>query len=177
MATDRELIERVLFLQDRHAYEQLVLRYQSTVRRWARRLCRGDSHAADDLAQETFIRGYTHLASFRAEARFSSWLYRIAFNLAVSEGRKQREWLSEDAIEEQAGHSSEQIDARNDLGLAMAQLSQAQQLTIRLSLEEGFTHEEIAEILGLPLGTVKTHINRGKQHLQLLLAPWRETAP
>lgn len=177
MIDDRVLIERVLHLQDRQAYEQLVLRHQSAVRRWARRLCRGDSHAADDLAQETFIRGYTHLASFRAEARFSSWLYRIAFNLAVSQGRKQREWLSEDAIEEASGANSDQIDARKDLGVAMAQLPEGQQLSIRLALEEGFTHEEIAEILDLPLGTVKTHINRGRQRLQQLLAPWREAAP
>ena len=65
----------------------LVLRYQSQLRLWAHRLCDGDAHLADDLAQEAFIKAYAALGAFRAESKFSTWLYRIAFNIAANRWR------------------------------------------------------------------------------------------
>ena len=67
---DQELIARVVAKKDQHAFSQLVLRYQSQLRLWARRLCDGDAHLADDLAQETFIKAYAALGAFRAESSF-----------------------------------------------------------------------------------------------------------
>ena len=84
---DQELIARVVAKKDQHAFAQLVLRYQSQLRLWARRLCDGDVHLADDLAQETFIKAYAALGAFRAESKFSTWLYRIAFNIAANRWR------------------------------------------------------------------------------------------
>ncbi len=78
---DQELIARVVSRKDQHAFAQLVLRYQSQLRTWARRLCNGDTHLADELAQETFMKAYAALGAFRAEAKFSTWLYRIASTL------------------------------------------------------------------------------------------------
>lgn len=183
--SDAGLIARVMTQQDQHAFRQLVLRYQSPVRRWARRLCNGDEAAADDLAQEVFIKVYRSLHSFRGEARFSTWLYRIAFNLAVSQKRLARErWTRidlEDVTPEleshqvQPGHAGS-VDARRDLEAAMAQLSQSQQWALRLSLEEELTQEEVAEVMGIPLGTVKTHLLRGKKALRTHLSSWQETA-
>lgn len=181
--SDASLIARVITQQDPHAFRQLVLRHQSSVRRWARRLCDGDDAAADDLAQEVFIKVYRALPTYRGEARFSTWLYRVAFNLAASQKRLARErWQAVDL--EQAGEEIEQVtgsmaagewaDASRDLSSAMEALSQAQQWALRLSLEEGLTQEEVAEVMALPLGTVKTHIRRGKQALQSLLSDWRE---
>lgn len=176
MVSDESLIARVITQRDQHAFGQLVLRYQSPLRRWARRFCRGDEQAADDLAQETFIKAYRAMPNYRGQARFSTWLYRIAFNLAASQRRLARErWQQvEFPYEDQAPM---QTDAQMDLEAAMARLSEPQQLAIRLSLEEGMTHEEVAEVMAIPLGTVKTHILRGKQTLKGLLASWREERP
>lgn len=176
-ASDQALIARVIATKDQHAFAQLVLRYQSQLRLWARRLCNGDAHLADDLAQETFIKAYAALASFRAEAKFSTWLYRIAFNIAANRWRaKKIEWCTLDENEDTAAESCElqQFAAKQDVEGAMKQLSAAQQLAIRLCFEEGFSHDEAAEIMSVPLGTVKTHIARGKQKLQVLLSSWSE---
>ena len=78
--SDADLIARVLLADDQNAFGELVRRYQSPLRAFLTRMTRGDSHLADDLAQETFIRAWKHLASFRGEARFSTWLFGIAVN-------------------------------------------------------------------------------------------------
>lgn len=176
--SDRALIARVVAKQDQHAFRQLVLRYQSQLRGWARRLCDGDAHLADDLAQETFIKAYAALPAFRAEAKFSTWLYRIAFNIAANRWRtKKLQWsqLDENQTLDSEEGETHNLDLVKDLETAMAQLSPPQQLAIRLSFEEGFSHGEVAQIMGLPLGTVKTHILRGKQILEQLLSSWSKT--
>lgn len=177
--SDKELIARVVAKKDQHAFAQLVLRYQSQLRLWTRRLCDGDAHLADDLAQETFMKAYGALGAFRAEAKFSTWLYRIAFNIAANRWRSKKMELC--ALEDDEDIESElcelkQFDARRDVEAAMQQLSAVQQLAIRLCFEDGFSHDEAATIMGVPLGTLKTHVNRGKQKLQLLLASWSQVA-
>lgn len=172
---DHVLIARVVASKDQHAFAQLVLRYQSSLRLWARRLCDGDSHLADDLAQETFMKAYGAIAAFRAEAKFSTWLYRIAFNIAANRWRtKKIAWCSLEENEDVESDISElnQFSVKRDVDTAMQQLSPAQQLAIRLCFEDGFSHEEAASIMGVPLGTLKTHVLRGKQKLQALLAAW-----
>jgi len=177
--SDKELIARVVAKKDQHAFAQLVLRYQSQLRLWTRRLCDGDAHLADDLAQETFMKAYGALGAFRAEAKFSTWLYRIAFNIAANRWRSKKMELC--ALEDDEDIESElcelkQFDAKRDVEAAMQQLSAVQQLAIRLCFEDGFSHDEAATIMGVPLGTLKTHVNRGKQKLQLLLASWSQVA-
>lgn len=177
--SDQELITRVVAKKDQHAFSQLVLRYQSQLRTWARRLCDGDAYLADDLAQETFIKAYAALAAFRAESKFSTWLYRIAFNIAANRWRtKKILWCELDDNEDIETEFCElkQFDAKRDVEVAMQQLSAAQQLAIRLCFEDGFSHDEAASIMGIPLGTLKTHVNRGKQKLQVLLASWSQVA-
>lgn len=181
--SDAGLIARVMTQRDQHAFRQLVLRYQSPVRRWARRLCDGDEAAADDLAQEVFIRVYRSLHTYRGQARFSTWLYRIAFNLAASQKRLARErWTNvdlddvADEVDALQGHSgSDPAEAKRDLDGALARLSRPQQWALRLSLEEELTQEEVAEVMGIPLGTVKTHLLRGKRALRTYLSSWQET--
>jgi RNA polymerase sigma factor (sigma-70 family) len=178
--SDQELIARVVSRRDQHAFAQLVLRYQSALRIWARRLCNGDTHLADDLAQETFMKAYAALGAFRAEAKFSTWLYRIAFNIAANRWRaKKIEWCELDENEEIEAEqcSVKQFHAQRDVEAAMQTLSAGQQLAIRLCYEDGFSHEEAASIMGIPLGTVKTHIARVKTKLQTLLATWQDALP
>jgi RNA polymerase sigma factor (sigma-70 family) len=173
--SDQTLIARVVATKDQHAFAQLVLRYQSQLRIWARRLCNGDIHLADDLAQETFIKAYAALPAFRAEAKFSTWLYRIAFNIAASRWRaKKIDWCELGEQHDQAAETCEaqQFAAKKDVEAALQQLSSPQQLAIRLCFEDGFSHDEAAEIMSIPLGTLKTHVARGKQKLQILLSSW-----
>src|SRR5262244_1719780 len=89
--SDAQLIARVLVQDDRHAFGELVRRHQSTVRACLRKLTSGNAALADDLAQETFLLAYRNLKSFRQEAKFSTWLYRIAYNVFLADARKMKE--------------------------------------------------------------------------------------
>ena len=180
MIPDHELIRRATEHQDRHAFSQLVLRYQSALRQWSRRLCNGDAALADDLAQETFIKAWVALKGFRVDARFSTWLYRIAFNTAANRWRrKDPAWCSLDELPEEPVEASSELArfaCNRDLGQALLQLSTAQQLALRLCFDDGFSHEEAALIMGVPLGTLKAHVARGKQKLHKLLQDWQPPA-
>src|SRR5436190_10473653 len=131
--TDAELIARVVVQDDRHAFSELVRRYQSPVRATLRRLTAGNDALADDLAQETFLLAYRNLKSFRQEARFSTWLYRIATNAFFADARKMKELPLSDEAESlaPADAAAGQGVARSaalsiDLERAMAILSDAE---------------------------------------------------
>ena len=91
--TDAELVARVVVQDDRHAFSELVRRHQSAVRTTLRRLTAGNHALADDLAQDTFMLAFRHLRSFRHDAKFSTWLYRIATNAYLADVRKRKEEL------------------------------------------------------------------------------------
>src|SRR4030095_11240529 len=101
--SDAELIARVVVRDDRHAFSELVRRHQSAVRATLRRLTSGNHALADDLAQETFMLAYRNLKSFRQEAQFSTWLYRIATNAYLADARKRKEELLGDGDRDVAG--------------------------------------------------------------------------
>lgn len=178
--SDAQLIARVLVQDDRHAFGELVRRHQSAVRASLRKLTAGDHALADDLAQETFLLAYRNLRSFRQEAKFSTWLYRIAYNAFLAEKRKTRESqlsADEDADEEAQGLDPAAPIARSvalsvDLQRAMAVLSDAERAAIVQCYHNDLSHEEAAYVLGCPVGTVKTHILRAKQKLKDRLGAW-----
>ena len=158
---------------DRRAYGELVRRHQSQVRTVLRRLTRGDAALADDLAQETFVLAWRNLAKFRFEARFSTWLYRIAFNAWQSEARKKRELLldldEESITDPEVVHEMPDVIGRVDLERAMATLSDGERAALAACYYADLSHEEASEALGLPLGTVKTHVLRAKAKLRARL--------
>ena len=173
--SDAELILAVIESDDRRAFAEIVRRHQSQVRTVLRRLTRGDMALADDLAQETFILAWRNLRHFRFEARFSTWIYRIAFNAWQSEARKRREVLLDSDDEKPAlevAAAEEGVDAvsRIDLERALSGLSEGERASIAACYYADLSHEEAAEALGLPLGTVKTHILRAKAKLRARLA-------
>jgi RNA polymerase sigma-70 factor (ECF subfamily) len=184
--SDEQLIARVVVQDDRHAFSELVRRYQSGVRATLRRLTAGNHALADDLAQETFLAAYRNLRSFRQEARFSTWLYRIATNAFLAEARKRREELLGDRDGDLADDGDD--DGRDvapgigdhargaalhiDMERALAALSAAERAAIVQCYHNDLSHEEAAYVLGCPVGTVKTHILRGKQKLKAALAAW-----
>lgn len=177
--TDSELIARVLLSDDRRAFGDLVLRHQSAVRHFLRQLTRGNAALADDLAQETFLQGYRSLARFRGDAAFSTWLLGIAHNRWRNARRSLRADLPLDApdVPQPAVDATVSTsDWRSDLAAVWPQLSPDEQLAIHLGYQQGLAHAEIAALLDWPLGTVKTHLARGKDKLRHLLAAWDPNA-
>jgi RNA polymerase sigma factor (sigma-70 family) len=183
--SDAQLIARALITDDRHAFAELVRRHQSTVRACLRKLTAGNHALADDLAQETFVLAWRNLKSFRQEARFSTWLYRIATNCWLADARKRKEELLGDRVDalaedDDAMTNSDQIHAdharsatlKHDLDRAMLALSEAERAAIVQCYHNDLTHEEAAYVLGCPVGTVKTHVLRGKQKLRAALAAY-----
>jgi RNA polymerase sigma factor (sigma-70 family) len=191
VVTDAELIARSVLGDDRHAFAELVRRHQSAVRACLRRLTTGNHALADDLAQETFILAWRNLKAFRQEARFSTWLYRIATNCWLAYARKRKEELlgdREETLSDESGDApGEQASADDDhsraaalkldLARAMRVLSDAERAAIVQCYDNDLSHEEAAYVLGCPVGTVKTHIHRAKQKLRGAMAAWDESAP
>ena len=173
---DAALILAVLERDDRRAFATLVERHQSRVRTVLLRLTRGDAGLADDLAQEAFVLAWRNLRHFRFEARFSTWIYRIAFNAWQSEARRKREVLLDEDVSAEAispdtlTAGMPDVVSRVDLERAMATLSDGERAAITACYYADLSHEEAAEALGVPLGTVKTHILRGKAKLRARLA-------
>jgi RNA polymerase sigma factor (sigma-70 family) len=170
--SDSELIARTLIYDDRAAFGELVRRYQSAVRRFLRHLA-GDAAAADDLAQETFLQAYRGLVRFRGDSSFSSWLLGIAHNHFRNARRRHRETVVEAAETDTAvPDSTRASDLREDLSIALEKLEPDEQTALHLFYQQGLTQSEVAVALGWPLGTVKTHLARGKDKLRILLHLW-----
>lgn len=173
--TDSALIARVLVSDDHAAFGELVRRHQSAVRHFLRHLARGDAALADDLAQETFVQAYRGLARFRGGSTFPTWLLGIAHNHWRNARRRQRTVPVEPehlAALEPAPSSAPLSDLKHDLAGALRTLAEEEQTALHLHYQQGLSHPEIADVLQWPLGTVKTHLNRGKEKLRPLLASW-----
>jgi RNA polymerase sigma factor (sigma-70 family) len=173
---DADLIARVLVESDNHAFGELVKRHQSSVRHFLRSWLRGDDARADDLAQETFLKAHRNLRQFSGQARFSTWLYKIAYNEFRAFIRSVKEHENIDDMEYEPSEASGQTssDFRSDLNRAMRHLSLEERSAVVCCSMEGMTHQEAADVLGWPLGTVKTHLLRGKEILRTRLAEWSE---
>ncbi len=183
--SDAELIARVVVVDDRHAFSELVRRHQSAVRATLRRLTAGNHALADDLAQDTFMLAFRNIKSFRQEAKFSTWLYRIATNAFLADARRRKEELIGDRADQLpdadaddtvagGGESDHAADAglRIDMERAMAVLTEGERAAIVQCYHNDLSHEEAAWVLNCPVGTVKTHILRAKQKLKARLGAW-----
>lgn len=168
------LIQRVVYFADQKAFSDLTLAYQPGLKRMLMRFNSLDLAIVEDLIQETFLRAYLSMAGFNAQARFSTWLYRIAYNLAIDHFRKKRiATCSIDHSDDLASADDlSQWELQRDLALAMKELSAVQQRAVLLCYAEGYSHTEAADKLQLPLGTVKTHIMRAKKILEKHMKPW-----
>jgi RNA polymerase sigma factor (sigma-70 family) len=172
--TDADLVARVLLDDDQHAFGELVRRHQSAVRGLLRQLTRTDVALADDLAQEAFLRAYKHIRSFRGEARFSTWLYRIAYNCFREEARRRKEFVGIDEERQQAEPDPQVSNPalKHDLMYALSQLPLNERSAILLCCQNGLSHDEAARVLDIPIGTVKTNVLRGREKLKHTLAAW-----
>ena len=191
-ATDQEVVVLARHGHDA-AYRELVRRYERPVFSLVYRMVR-DRELAEDLAQETFVKALNAIESYRPEVKFSSWIFKIANNAAIDQlRRRELDTLSLDgsphaetpeAIEATALQigdrqetALEEVEARElggEIETAIARLRPEYRSCILLRHVEGRPYEEIAEILGLPLGTVKTYIHRARNELRLSLAHLKE---
>ena len=174
--TDGDLIGRVLLRDDRNAFAELVRRHQSQLRASLRKMTGGNVELSDDIAQETFILAWKNIKSFRYEAKFSTWLYRIAFNAWQSEIRKKHELPmdEENAPEpDPVAPESDRTGVQRDLARAMMGLSDGERNAILQCYYNDLSHEEAALVLGIPLGTVKTNILKAKEKMRTALAAYR----
>ena len=171
-AEDLLWVSQVVFFQNKNAFEKLVRKYQSPLRRFFLNLTAGDTDESDDLAQETFIKAYLHLSSFKGTAKFSTWLFRIGYNVFYDSVRSKKIKVSLDEsdeenqiIQEEISESSNTIDMSMDLQKAMKVLREEEKTAVILFYMEGCTHPQVADIMDCPVGTVKSYILRGKAKL------------
>lgn len=161
--SDSELIVRVVVADDARAFEQLVLRHQGAVRGFLRHL----TTEADDVAQETFLRAYRRLAHFRGDSKFSTWLIAIAYNeMRQMHRRKTQQDKVVSALRLEAPNSDAEVPVEvHDLPKMLAWLPEEERAVLLLSYAHGYSHSEIALVTGLPVGTVKSKLNRAKARI------------
>jgi RNA polymerase sigma-70 factor (ECF subfamily) len=185
-ATDGELVEAAL-AGDRDAFGDLVVRYQDRLFNTLVRIL-GSREDAADAAQDAFVQAYAKLESFRGASQFYTWLYRIAMNVALSRRRRRRPVASVDAAKESLGE--EPVDAADgpeadalsreraeQVQAALGHLGDQQRKILVLREMEGFSYESIADILELPVGTVRSRLFRARLQLrERLRSMWGEEA-
>jgi RNA polymerase sigma-70 factor (ECF subfamily) len=177
---DQELIAECLSGQT-HAFGDLVARYQNRLFNTLVGVM-GSVEDAHDVAQEAFVNAFQKLNTFRGHSAFYSWLFRIALNSAVSQKRKQRAVGSIDAAREQSGdepidrhpaarpeHALETNERQVAVRAALAELAEEFRTALILKEMEDLSYEEISEIVGCPIGTVRSRIHRARAELRVKL--------
>lgn len=174
---DLELVRLSAHYSAKRAFAELVRRHQGKIRGLLLRLA-GDRTLADDLAQEAFLRAYRGLVGFQGRARFSTWLYRIAYNVYLNHRTRVKELAAlpegfeSGAPAPETSLSQSRSDLRRDLDAAISALPERYRAVVMLYYLEDVSYPEIAEILDLPLGTVKTHLHRAKKLLRQHMRGW-----
>ncbi len=185
-ADDKILIESALG-GDQSAYKQLMTRHQSAIFHIVFKIVR-DKETAADLVQETFMKAFSSLATYRAEYKFSTWLYRIGANCAIDHLRKQKiRTLSLDAPTETADGTIEmevpddsynperdllERERKISINDAIDSLPEKYRMVIVYRHKDNKSYEEIAEALNIPIGTVKARIFRARELLKKKLRPF-----
>jgi RNA polymerase sigma-70 factor (ECF subfamily) len=176
--TDRQLIEQFIGGQT-EAFGTLVLRHQDRLFNSLLRVV-GSRDEASDIAQDAFLNAYRKIESFRGDAAFYSWLFRIAMNVALTRKRKQkRAPTSLDAIQDAAGDQTvdqnpssrpssrmELTERQQAVRAALDSLSEEFRIVMVLKEIEGLKYDQIAEIVGCPVGTVRSRIHRARMELR-----------
>lgn len=176
VAQDEQLLILAARRGDSIAFGKIVHAYQDRLCTALLHVC-GSADDAEDVAQEAFVQAYVKLASFAGESAFYTWLYRIAFNAAVSRRRRRREETSVEQAREATGEEpyddeepAEERVLREERAVqvqrALALLSDEHRAILVLREVEGCDYDEIASVLGLPVGTVRSRLHRARLHLK-----------
>lgn len=164
---------------DRRAFGELVRRHGSAVRGLLRRLG-ADPATADDIAQDAFLVGFEQIADYRGEGAFAGWIKKTAARLYLRKVKRDSRFVLMETAEDSTPVSLDGPGAtasRMDLDEALKHLSKAERLCVSLCYGADWSHAEAAEILNIPLGTVKSHVKRGLDKLRARMAPPSEISP
>lgn len=164
---------------DRDAFGELVERYAAAARRVARSIL-GNPDDADDAAQDGFLSALKHLGRYDPSRPFGPWLIRIVAN-AAADRRRRRKVRQADQIPMTLGGretppdtATDQSAFRDALAAALKELPERQRVAVVLFDVEGYSHREIAEVLGVPEGTVRSDVFHARRALRTALAPWKD---
>jgi RNA polymerase sigma-70 factor (ECF subfamily) len=151
------------------AFSVLVRQFQGKIRSFLLRMTKGNHALADDLAQEAFMEAFRKIGQFRGEGTFQAWLYRIAYSRFLMEVRKRKPDDAEMPEDVPSPDTRGATEAKLDLERAMVQLSPPERAALTLCYAMEFSNTEAADILEMPVGTVKSHVLRGREKLKMLL--------
>ena len=167
MQNEALLVSRAALLGDRKAFNQLVEVYQSPIRRFFVNLTGGDEELSKDLAQDAFIKAWLNIGSFRAAAKFSTWLYRIAYNIFYDYKRTYKPKVETDAeiFADRISADTPDIDFGIDFVQGLSVLKEDERTAMLLFYMEDQTVDKISKIMNCPAGTIKSHLHRGKEKL------------
>ena len=177
--TEQELV-RAAAGGDTEAFERLVRTYENKIYHLALRMC-GSSEEASDIAQEAFLAAWRGLPSFRGEANFATWLYRLTSNAAIDYLRRQKKERGDMSVDDEdlgldavdTGHgpqdAAERTEVRTAVAAGLQQLSEGHRQVLVLREIQGLSYEEIADVLEVDLGTVKSRISRARTALRKIL--------
>ena len=163
--TDFALVTQVTMMGNRRAFDQLVVRYQSPVQRFFLHQTLGDEPLSDDLAQDTFIKAWRNIGSFRAMSSFQTWLMRIAYNVFYDYVRNRKTTSDIDNVAEPMTNGNSNPSLQMDLYHALSLLKPDERTCITLQLVDGYKIDQIAKITDMKEGTVKSILFRGKEKL------------
>jgi RNA polymerase sigma-70 factor (ECF subfamily) len=169
-----EKVDKDILIQakagDLHAFEYILSFYEKAIYNYVLRIVR-NSQNAKDITQETFIKVYTHRKDIDPEKNIKTWIFTIATNTAYDllRGKKRKNEISIDEDDETISSLQTyyvQEGLISDVDKALTQINSEYRKVLVLFYQQGFEYKEIAEILGVPINTVKTHISRGKEQLK-----------
>lgn len=168
---DRELADALLLRRDEAAFRALYRRHTPRLFQVVLRLLGGAEQDAEDVVQETWIRATERLAEFRWEAAFGTWLTGIGLNVARGLLRRRGRWEADPEHVPEPWRAPPPVGERIDLERALALLPAGYRAVLVLHDVEGFTHEEIAEMLGVVPGTSKSQLSCARRAMRQLLDP------
>ncbi len=163
----------------REQFIKAVEKEQGSLRRFLRTLCRGDGATADDIAQEALLKAYLHFNDFNGKSKFSTWLYRIAYNsfsdwyTQTEKKGKSMTSLDDPSNMKIAAESDDRKDYK-ELYEAIDGLSEDERICVLLFYMENRSITEISNIINKPSGTVKSHLSRARGHLKSKLQTLEE---
>ncbi len=184
--SDLSLVERCR-ANDDAAFNEVVTRYKAKVYNYIYRMT-GSSEDAEDLTQEVFIRMYTSIDSFRSQSSLNTWLFRIAGNLCIDKFRRSKNRTAAYSLDEPLGDGEseaahevpdttyephrllENVEMAEQIQKALAQIPEKLRATLLLHDVEGLPYEEIAQVIGCPLGTVKSRLFNARMQLRQRLS-------
>lgn len=181
---EKQWVHAAIINKDTKYFGYLVNEHQKAVRGYLRRLTKGNDALADDLAQETFLNAFRRISTYKNTGSFKSWLFSIAYRCFLTHIRKnstnplmnfpvdnfEETKVPDQEILKEARQVIDKIDIEN----AFKHLKKNERSTISLCYTYGMSHSEIAKIMDMPIGTVKSHILRGKEKLAKILNPISE---